>query len=94
LQCRTPRETNPKGHWGPNSFLIKSLFFFIPGGPGMSWVPQDSILADGLNLGTRNTIHFSVTDSHGKGRDIRADAEVRGLSGGGLRKSGWSRGPV
>ena len=26
LQCQTPRETNPKGHWGPNCFLIKSLF--------------------------------------------------------------------
>jgi hypothetical protein len=22
LQCRTPQETNPKGHWGPNYFLI------------------------------------------------------------------------
>jgi hypothetical protein len=27
LQCRTPRETNPKDHWGPNHFLRKSLFF-------------------------------------------------------------------
>ena len=27
LQCRTPQETNPKGHWGPNYFLGKSLFF-------------------------------------------------------------------
>ena len=27
LQCRTPQETNPKGHWGPNCVLIKSLFF-------------------------------------------------------------------
>ena len=40
LQCRTPRETNPKGHWGPNYFLRKSLFFFLPGGPGMSWVSE------------------------------------------------------
>jgi hypothetical protein len=22
LQCRTPQETNPKGHWVPNYFLI------------------------------------------------------------------------
>ena len=28
LQCRTPHETNPKGHWGPNYFFIKSSFFF------------------------------------------------------------------
>ena len=27
LQCRTPQETNPKGHWGPNCFLIKIVFF-------------------------------------------------------------------
>jgi hypothetical protein len=40
LQCRTPRETNPKGHWGPKYFLRKSLFCFLPGGPGTSWVPQ------------------------------------------------------
>jgi hypothetical protein len=25
LQCRTPQETNPDGHWGPNYFLIKLL---------------------------------------------------------------------
>ncbi len=24
LQCRTPQETNPKGHWGPNYFLQTS----------------------------------------------------------------------
>ena len=24
LQCRTPQETNPKGHWGPNYFLRNS----------------------------------------------------------------------
>jgi hypothetical protein len=24
LQCRTPQETNPKGHWGPNCFLRNS----------------------------------------------------------------------
>ncbi len=23
LRCRTPQETNPKGHWGPNYFLRK-----------------------------------------------------------------------
>ena len=46
LQCRTPQETNPKGHWGPNCFLIKSLFVFLPGGPGMSWVSECS--HDGL----------------------------------------------
>ena len=41
MQCRTPRETNPKGHWGPNYFLIKILVFVaLHGGPGMSWVPQ------------------------------------------------------
>ena len=27
LQCRAPRETNPRGHWGPNCFLRNSLFF-------------------------------------------------------------------
>jgi hypothetical protein len=26
LQCRTPRETNPKGHWGPKYCLGKALF--------------------------------------------------------------------
>ncbi len=26
LQCQAPRETNPKGHWGPNHLFIKSLF--------------------------------------------------------------------
>jgi hypothetical protein len=31
LQCRTPQETNPKGHWGPNCFLRKSVFLFLPG---------------------------------------------------------------
>ena len=25
LQFRTPRETNPKGHWGPKYFLGKSI---------------------------------------------------------------------
>ncbi len=30
LQCRTPQETNPKGHWGPNSFSIKSLCLLPP----------------------------------------------------------------
>ncbi len=30
LQCQTPRETNPKSHWGPNYFLGKSLFFCPP----------------------------------------------------------------
>ena len=28
LQCRTPQETNPKGQWGPNYFLIKSNVLF------------------------------------------------------------------
>jgi hypothetical protein len=27
LQFRTPQETNPKGHWGPNCFLRKSSLF-------------------------------------------------------------------
>ena len=26
LQCPTPQETNPKGHWGPNYFLRNSPF--------------------------------------------------------------------
>jgi hypothetical protein len=30
LQCRTHRETNPKGHLGPNYFLRKSWFLFPP----------------------------------------------------------------
>ena len=30
LQSRTRRETNPKGHWGPNYFLRKSLCLFPP----------------------------------------------------------------
>ena len=30
LQCRTPQETNPKGHWGPIYFFIKSLFLLPP----------------------------------------------------------------
>ncbi len=34
LQCRIPWETNPKCHWGPNYFSIKSLFF-VP--PSWSW---------------------------------------------------------
>ena len=27
VQCRTPRETNPKGHRGPNHFFVKVLVF-------------------------------------------------------------------
>jgi hypothetical protein len=27
LYCRTPQETNPKGHWEPNYFLIQYLFW-------------------------------------------------------------------
>ena len=27
LQCRTPRETNPKGHWGPNYLCKKTILF-------------------------------------------------------------------
>ena len=27
LRCRTPGETNPKGHWGPNYLLRKTLLF-------------------------------------------------------------------
>ena len=38
LQCRTPRETNPKGHWGPNYFFIKSLFLLPP--CTQSWYTQ------------------------------------------------------
>ena len=34
LQCRTPRETNPKGLLGPNNVSIKSLFV-VP--PWWSW---------------------------------------------------------
>ena len=30
LQCRTPQETTPKSHWGPNRFLRKSLFLHPP----------------------------------------------------------------
>ena len=30
LQCRTPQETNPKGHWEPNYFLGKIIVFFPP----------------------------------------------------------------
>ncbi len=30
LQCRTPQETNPKGHWGPHYFFIQSLFLLPP----------------------------------------------------------------
>ncbi len=30
LQCRTPQETNPKGHWGPKYLLIKWLFLCPP----------------------------------------------------------------
>ena len=30
LQCRTPQESNPKGHWGPNHFFIQSLFLLPP----------------------------------------------------------------
>jgi hypothetical protein len=30
LQCRTPHETNPKGHWGPHYFFIQSLFLLPP----------------------------------------------------------------
>jgi hypothetical protein len=36
LVCRTPRETNPTGHWGPNYFLIKSLLF-----AKMYWIYND-----------------------------------------------------
>ena len=28
LQCRTHRETNPKGHWGPNCFFEKIRVLF------------------------------------------------------------------
>ena len=38
LQCRTPQETNPKGHWGPNCFFIKSLFLLPP--CTQSWYTQ------------------------------------------------------
>ena len=38
LQCRTPQETNPKGHWGPNYFFIKSLFLLPP--CTQSWYTQ------------------------------------------------------
>ena len=30
LQHRTPTETNPKGHWGPNCYFIKLLFLNPP----------------------------------------------------------------
>ena len=30
LQCRTPQKTNPKGHWVPHFFFIKSLFLLPP----------------------------------------------------------------
>ena len=30
LQCRTPQETNPKGHRGPNLFFIRSLCLLPP----------------------------------------------------------------
>ena len=38
LQCRTAQETNPKGHWGPNGFFIKSLFLLPP--CTQSWYTQ------------------------------------------------------
>ena len=38
LQCRTPRETNPKGHWGPNYFFVKSVFLLPP--CTQSWYTQ------------------------------------------------------
>ena len=38
LQCRIPQETNPKGHWGPNYFFIKSLCLFPP--CTQSWYTQ------------------------------------------------------
>ncbi len=38
LQCRGPQETNPKGHWGPNYFFIKSLFLLPP--CTQSWYTQ------------------------------------------------------
>jgi hypothetical protein len=40
LQCRTPQETNPKGHWESTCLLIKSLFWWwwwsIHGSVGVS----------------------------------------------------------
>ncbi len=38
LQCRTPQETNPKGHWGPHYFFIQSLFLLPP--CTQSWYTQ------------------------------------------------------
>ena len=38
LQCRTPRETNPKGHWVTNYFCIKSLLLLPP--CTQSWYTQ------------------------------------------------------
>ena len=29
LQRRSPQETKPKGHWGPNCFFINSFFCFL-----------------------------------------------------------------
>ncbi len=38
LQCRTPQETNPKGHWGPHYFFIQSLCLLPP--CTQSWYTQ------------------------------------------------------
>ena len=38
VQSRTSQETNPKGHWGPNYFLIKSLLLLPP--CTQSWYTQ------------------------------------------------------
>ena len=60
LQCRTPQGTNPKGHWGPNYFFIKStilpkreFFLFDCHQLVIVWEPQSmpSPGSVGLSLG-------------------------------------------
>ena len=41
LQCRTPQETDPKGHWGPHYFFRQSLSLLPP--CTQSWYTQSPV---------------------------------------------------
>ena len=60
LQCRTPRETNPKGHWGPNHSLINSWCLLPP--CTHSWYTQSYDLQN-IGQGHATTLANAADDA-------------------------------
>ena len=80
LQGRTPQETNPKGHWGPHYFLIKSLFLLPP--CTQSWYTQSVIARPGaLALGSMC--------SHKLGSSLELDRAAQLLKKQAISASTW-----